>query len=470
MKTFKNILIVALIALCVYQLAGFWYGDGFSGSVFALNLNLSGKKTAYDYASLVKPGRIIIGDGSKDGFAIIYNNIDGSSVKEKFDGAIKSALGNGVFVSSGAIDYGAFIGRASVMYEYMFPMPTDDFCKAFSKSSAPYAPRFGYFNAVAVIPDADGFSIYFLNYDTGNEYEYSVAYDKTSDLMSAALAVRDLSAIKYEMAEAEDSNLEPGMLSAVIGAGTGISYYPETISYPYLLNGESLLSNIAGKASFFFKNPASVTPDSSNGVYTFRENKTYVTYQQNNVITYAVYSDYGTGGKSAASFMPAYSAAAAFLKRDTTLANEYYMSGYEYDDINGVWDFYFDPAVNNLPAAFPESAAQDTKMSHFIEFKVAGGTVTEYKRLACDFLSGGAAELKALKSLYAAFNIANGGISGDETILSADLRYSADYNDISASKESAVTLSWFFVTEYGVTDSETGGAVMKTAQTSYPAE
>ena len=75
----------------------------------------------------------------------------------------------------------------------------------------------------------------------------------------------------------------------------------------------------------------------------------------------------------------AYTISSEFIKKDTGITNDLYLSGAETRSDGLV--FYYDYAVDNIPIVISEKTAEETGMSHAVEVVVSNKNVKRYKRI-----------------------------------------------------------------------------------------
>ncbi len=378
-NTIKNILISALLILCVVQVALLWFDDTTAIEIpfiVAKSPSLEGESLE----DARKPARVIISDGDGS-FIIRYNNL--SQGMPAFDRIMMSCLSIGEYQGQQAFNWTKFSDRGVMAAEYNFLMPGDLFAVSLSQKTTNFTNRVKGFDLVFAAPaDENSLTVGFVDQKSGLAQEFRVSDQNLTQSLIEVLSDGQKSNIRYTLSEdlADLTGIfeKPGFVPVWNGE---LKYPGVMVSNPYEINGELLIDNIEKQVDVFFDIPASKWT-SNTMPYTYKDETTVVKYYPNNVLEYSLYR---TGTTTLDSFSQSYLAALGIIKKDGTITNDFYLTRYENDTDNGVWRFYFDYAINDIPLRLSEYMAQTLEISHMLEVTVVNGTVTRYRRLIYNF-------------------------------------------------------------------------------------
>lgn len=433
-NTIKNLTIFILVALTVFQTAKLWFGDSSNNSssfsFFQKEISTSQSESA---AKLASPYRIITNISENDEntkLAIIYNNLTASELKKAGDNAIEQVLKKGEYV--GSLLYSPSItDRLCIEYEYAFSMPSDIFVQHFKQKSNILTGRVKQFDAITIIPNdgEDNLTVLFADKTSNNCYEYKVSdSDANKELWAAIDAVKaSHSQLYYKLSVIGES----AYIFPAFWDGSAYKYNNVTAFNPY---GELTLANIEKYVDPFFDNPAAKQFQNKNDVYTFSDEKTVVYYYPNDVLECSVHQYFSSD--VASSFISAFSVAMDLLAKDTTLDNDFYLSGYTQEQ-NG-FVFKFNYCINDFPLYFSNDLRTKTEMDNMIEISVAKDSA-KYRRYISsyeinDMISYAGNDFYS--TLYALGVDAESAELNGEEINLFDLGYKIDGSDI-------LYLNWF---------------------------
>ena len=389
---FKNIAIMALVALCIMQTIQLWF-DGFSSrnfiaSFFSRDSESSATETL---GSLVRPFRIVL--PKDDGFTLLYGDEERANLRAQGDAALSLLMRRGEFSASYALDVPALLKMGGMLYEYAVPVPSEAYGRFFQARAGFLTNRFRTFDRIVFIPQTgqdNEIHIVFADSATQTCHEYVVRQAELGADLRTALAAQPSADVIYRAtALDEERRFAENMFYAEWGAG-GLPYSRLQTYSPY---GEITIGNIERFVLSFFEVPGDVMWDVDDSVFTYRDANAIVKYYPNNVLEFSNYRAYR--GTATNSFATAYAAAVNVLQRDKGVLNEYYLSSYA--QVGESWFFTFDYTVNGYPVFISQNLAQSlaqtqlqnqdarAEMSNMIEIEVQHDRVRKYKRYGLAF-------------------------------------------------------------------------------------
>ncbi|MCD8159105.1 MAG: hypothetical protein LUD77_09500, partial [Clostridiales bacterium] len=274
------------------------------------------------------------------------------------------------------------IKNRCIVLHYGFFLSGEDFSELYGIGSYDEIPEF---DSIAVTDgSSEGFTVLFFNSFTleGAVYkmnEYSGLKDINTVIDEAQLPYNGI----YYVSSVQN-NYDVFLGNEFIPTWAGeVYYYTITKSNPVAENGIVTESAVDKYVNAYFDNPVLKWTSVDDGVYIFSDENTVVKYYPTGVMEYASY----TGGKTDdLSLGESLGAAEAFLNYDTNLNNEYYLSGYKYED-DGRITFYFNYKINNSLLMLSDELKEKTEMNSFIEVTTDGNKVTRYKRYLSDYVT-----------------------------------------------------------------------------------
>ena len=375
----KNIAIVVLAALSLYQTGRLWFEDGKYPNIPGM-FNFGGdfRPSEAELSALSTPARVLKSDGEFPGKFYAAPAPEGSEEKNFLEDCVRKILAEGGGFSAPAPET-APGGTARLIFEYGFIMPPDVFALCFSsKSNALASGIQGFDSVTAKLAGVETILLTFANSESGETAAFSITDESLAGRLSA-LASGAGSAGGFYYVSGKDLGLnQTGKTTFIAAWGeNGYDFFSLNVINPYAQNDSPLQSLVEKKVSVFFDNPSHIWMDvrSDAGIYTFSDESTVVKYHSNSLLEY---SSTKINTKAADSFLSAYSAALDMLGRDITIENGFFLSGY--DRADGAWIFRFDFTVGDMPVFFSESARAELGMDSMIEITVVNDIVTKYRR------------------------------------------------------------------------------------------
>lgn len=390
LRPFKNFLIIALIALALYQTGRLWFINITNRNFFYTYFMSIVQPVIQDgHSDIVCPYRIVSGSG--DGvFMIRYSGLDSTDAKQYGDTVLAALLKSGEFTAARPADYAALYSRPVYVYEYAFSMTSDIFARAFGQRGSVLTSRgLSKFTGVVIQPptqEDETVRVFFLDEDKA--YEFILSKNNRQEPAARytyTIPPVEKTYIYYVSAALENiEHTAPGLFIARWPAN-GPNYRPITFTNPYAnIYGDKLLSHIQTRVSSFFDNPAALDARTgADGVYTISSinTNTVVRYYDRDILEYASYR--AIDRSTAPNFMEDYSAALSFIHKDADIVNETYLAGYESTgDVNL---FLFNYLINDMPLVMPAHWPSKAENGYPIEVTVDHGTVVRYKKLVYNF-------------------------------------------------------------------------------------
>jgi len=385
----KSFLILALVALAIYQTGRLWF-------VHMANRNFFLYVTARFVPSVpersrefVRPMRVIRGAGDGQ-FAIQYDRLMDTSYRVFFDTVMSELLAGGRFVSVADTDYERILSHPVLIFEYAFAMPGDVFPLGFDSRATTFLTTRGLqeFNSVAIWPSVEGSNVSVFFTSEGRTWEFVL--DGVRENLGPNILPVSASSIHFVSAALEGYEcLPPGTFVARSG-DIGFSYFPVTVSNPYRRLGMINSSHIRNQVAHFFDNPATINARiAGDGVLTFSNIHTVVRYFATDVLEYANFRP--RHQNVVTTFLDDFSAAWAFVAGDPHVAdeNEIFLTGFEARGSGYV--FWFGYIVDNFPILMPDNwevSSPDDILPAPIEVLIDRGRVVRYRRLAHNFSIG----------------------------------------------------------------------------------
>lgn len=377
----KNLIIVLLIFLAIYQTANLWF-ENFSSHRFFYLIKNSYDKHIMQKETSNTIESIIINTGNNK-FLRQYNNISSAEYKKVFDDAIITCTKRGDFSYVKKFDLNYILDNKAVIYDYAYNSSGKDLNNIFNLKLKNLS-KVGNFDKIILFPD--------INSNTNLQVIFF--YSETSEAYIFNLSRQGLAQNIYNFIS-NFSGTENKNLYYISSLKSGMDLFKENQFIPKFKNGNIelkkaeavnpldqdggvLLSGLERYINIFFDNPAIKWSSSLNNTYTYNDDNTVVKYYTNGVLEYVNYRTYFTGQE----FNP-YKAAIQFLEKDSNIKNEYYLTDYK-EAKDGI-TFYFDYKINNFPIRLSEEIKESTNMKSMIEVTVYENKVYKYKRLVYNF-------------------------------------------------------------------------------------
>ena len=384
MGRFKNIIIILLIFLAVYQTGSLWFEDSAGTNILA---NIYRPKEGAPESGLKRhfayPMRVVTGDGGGK-FFVSYSMADNELLR-LCDNMIEESLKSGTFEQVSRLDWNENLKQSVAVYEYNFSVPSSEFIKAMGLRTSVLSSELEVFDTILIQADESGSAV-ITWHDSVSENSVRVnanlaQYSNDFQLAASAAAAEYSNGVYYVSSVMEGIESRENFFIPAWGERGG--YYVlgkiDTDYYDSSVGVEK--STIRANMMTFFDNPSAVYDATTETIASGDEN-TIVKYYSNDVLEYTSYK----WDSKSTDLLDDYAVALDFIaKRDVLMTNEIYLS--YCDELKGERHFYFDYVVNDLPVIFAEQLKSLVKdqITSGIKVVVREGSLVGYTRLAYNF-------------------------------------------------------------------------------------
>ena len=367
----KNIVILLLAALCVYQTGRLWFDEMPGINDFLNLLGIERAPEGYGAAldGLARPRRIFASEGDRL-FVCNYSRIEETEQYRTGRLNIMAALNpnedNRILLYD-EIDWDDYlitlINGEALIFDYGFNLRADAFNAAFGSNSDVLSVFIDYVNMIVFVPVYNGTKVVFLGMVSEAKAAFEVYLTGVEQVIYKGLPNRHNLVYIAQIPADERLGSLAFMPQSLPG---GVSYAQIRQRDPH---------NIREFLPHFFENPDFARSEPHPAGHKF------VTPDEIISLTMGFYLNYQNwlSRRSTDSFAAAYATAILFMQRDTELVNDYYLEFYEYD--SGTYIFHFNYIFNDFPvflSASLKNALDD--MQACIEVTVEKGRVSRYRR------------------------------------------------------------------------------------------
>jgi len=420
----KNILILALSVLCVYQTQRLWFDGPVNISITSI-LGLPGARSGVIYqaalAGLSRPKRVLVSEGGNV-FLSRSHGLDAAEPYLAARKAIEEVLLSGEHAASftGAeIGWAGYLGGRSVVFDYGYSLPATAFTASFGGSQTIISGQIEAFDMIIFTADDE---------DTGRV----VFADSLSNPPRAVeFIIRETPLIFRADGFVRSLHFSFSILSGTLFANPVFMPQSPMGGYIYNLprprgpldNSITNTQNVSRLLEPFFDNFDAVRHEYSEGEFIFADAHTIARYMDG---YYIEYQSWRSADKTIDSFEAAYAEAVSFMRKDISLTNEIYLSRYEYDGSS--YQFYFDYIFRDLPIHMDDRlrALPHMGMDACIEITVTRNSRIRYKRYAMAFTDGRRLPLANISYQTAFSDLERQNAEDVPEVLSLDLVYQVD--------------------------------------------
>lgn len=385
-----NFVIITLVVTAVYQTGTLWLegttSHNFFYTVFTAlgndNLKLSQE------SKIVEPSRMVIGYGNKK-FSVVYPQEKYDSIMNKTNSAVKQTIVKGQAFQTEALDWNEILTSKCILLEYEFMISMNEYLKAFQIKSHSAVTQINQFDTIAIIParnSGEMIKIYFIDSKEQKSYCYALSMEKYTDGLYNDIEQFQLENEKgliYISTKQREFNIFKENTFVPQWTQSRLEYFSVKQESPFEENGMIYVTPLENAIDHLFKNLASKwSRKDENGVFCFSDETTVVKYYPQGVLEYFNYESYNTNVVQTLS--SAYAACISFMKNDSTLNTNIYLSDVQIKSDEII--FYFDYHVNNYPIIISHGEKVRTGISHAIEVTVKADSVKKYKRYAYNFV------------------------------------------------------------------------------------
>ena len=383
----KSFLILALIALAIYQTNRLWFVNLPNSNFFTYISARFVPSVPERSREFVRPMRVVSGAG--DGrFNVIYGGLMYEIPRVYFDTVITELFANGRLLSVADTDYQRILSRPVLVYEYAFTMPGGVFPLGFEQRTGAFLTGRGItgFNSVAIWPafEGQGVRVFFM----GDARTWEFALDGAREGFEFPVPPVSSTFKHFVSAALEGYEFLPPSSFVARSGEINFAYIPLIVTNPYRPHIGSGWQDVSPRVTHFFDNPATMNSRvAGDGVWTYSNIHTVVRYFDTDVLEYANFRP-PRRQNITTTFLDDFSAAWAFIDSDPHVIheNEVFLTGFEARGAGYV--FWFGYIVADFPVLMPDNwevSSPDDILPAPIEVVVEQGRVVRYRRLAHNF-------------------------------------------------------------------------------------
>ena len=378
-----NIILITLAVVAVIQTGGLWLGQTKSHSPFYSTLNslFSSGTSSKKYYTFLEPESSAIGLGDNR-YVLVYGNNDG--LNKSITSALETVFSGGALIGTYETS-SALFSEKSIVLNYPFSISSAEFLKGFSASGEFFVSDFPYFDSIIIMPSY-----------TRKAYT-EVSFVNSSEQVCCSLGIED-STVNSILRSVIDGTDTDGSLVYISSAQSGFNIFKTNVFLPQWpaeeyrycsvmaehacadTGGTVSTATIGSMVSPFF---ADKGPDSSridtNGVHLYYNDDTVVKYYPNGILEYFSYAK----SDAQQSLASAYDACMAFIKNDSSIATDIYLTDAEATTEGLV--FRFNYCVNNMPVVLSADLKESLGAKSAIEVVVNGNIVKKYRKYSYNF-------------------------------------------------------------------------------------
>ncbi len=365
MGYFKNIIIILLVVLSIYQTNKVWDMGGASGLNFtSVNQPISDVETSKEIAM---PTMIYRYNSYKDNYTgLFFNEYEKNYSVEYVYNILKK---QGVKTENRYLKEKDLI-NCIMAFEYEIDMDYKTLLDVLYNESISNEDNFA-FNVVYITHYSDKDYVNFVDKNTNMLNQFEV---KKQVLPTAVMKEILVGTSYVNTMEEYNTKTNDFILDIENNAIKGFAKVA-TVN-PYYNDNELLLSDVQNKVRSFFGNYSNTWSRIDRDSFVFSSDDIIIKYFSNNILEVSYYNG---GGSEKTSLANSYGIARAFINNDLYITNEIFLQEYEVDD--GKYTFYFDYYVDGLPVVVPMGSSVD---SH-IKVTIENNCVTNYKKLVYNY-------------------------------------------------------------------------------------
>ena len=380
----KNFVIIILVIAAVYQTGLLWLEDTASHNFFYTVFGLGGQKEiAAEEGQLLLPGRFVIGSGNKKYTVEYASDIEQKDVLVQANDLLLEALTQGsAGVLKQEIDWQSILSERCLILNYGFLVPTQEYLGEYPKKIL--VPQLEEFDCIAMTPSKTGSSrtsIYFIDTQTEQSWSATVEKSRFSPELYHLLETTEKN-LNYVSTEQSGFNLFEDSVFVPQWKEGGLAYSSVMQINPFMKEGSINRYLLENSVDSFFKNlEADWNRVDETGTFVFSDETVVVKYYPKGILEYYGYGTYDTEVNT--DIATGYQICKNFMKNDTSLNTEVYLSGIKRN--RNETTYYFDYVVDDYPILLSEAVQQEFELSHAIEFSIRGNSVRKYRRYTYNF-------------------------------------------------------------------------------------
>lgn len=371
MKNFgKNLFIAFLMILAIYQTTKLWFDEVSSHNFFSFILQ---QNTGFAQEQLYGLDTVVINRGENTAAVMHRENVLDTAYRRDFDRLIAAAVNKGD-IEKRRVDWPHIFNNRCVVYCFSQPIQAESFKKGLN-ISGDRLNDIKSVSTVVIVPNTTENVL--LAYIENNGDTLCCTLKRSDMVQKCTEAIEGFAEQGSECISSRASgfNIFSGnTFIPVVNGGPGKINVSNPVTDGVMIDTKAL-ENIADS---FFDNPAVKWSSVVNNIYSYSDEYNVVKYSLNGLLEYY---GYNTGDDSEQNAAHNYAAALEFLKKDKGIKNDIILSSVNINKERT--QFYFDYAVNGIPAYMSEELKNGLGMRSAIEVTVSHGSVVKYRRYLC---------------------------------------------------------------------------------------
>ena len=380
----KNFVIIILVITAVYQTGLLWLEDTASHNFFYTVFGLGGQKEVVaEEGELLLPGKFVIGSGNKKYTVEYASDIEQKNVLIQGNDLLLEVLTQGsAGVLKQEIPWQNILEERCLLLDYDFLVPVQEYLGQYHEKIL--APELEEFDCIAMVPsktNSGRTTIYFIDTQVKQSWSATLEKSRFSAELYALLETTEKN-LNYVSTKQSGFNLFEDSVFVPQWKKEQLPYRSVMQINPFMKEGNINRYLLENSVDSFFKNlEADWNRVDETGTFVFSDETVVVKYYPKGILEYYSYGTYDT--EVSTDIATGYQICKNFMKNDTSLSTEVYLSGIEINRNDII--YYFDYVVDNYPILLSEATQKEFEISHAIEFSIRGNSVRKYKRYTYNF-------------------------------------------------------------------------------------
>ncbi|MFV0439906.1 MAG: hypothetical protein ACK5LV_01255 [Lachnospirales bacterium] len=365
MSILKNVMILFLVVITVYQTISVWdiSGDGF----FEFSFNQSETIKSQDMQSFGMPNFIYKYEEYSDSYVgVNFSDYSEAYIVEYILGEVQKRGSNYTVGYLEPTD----LKKTVFVFEYPYSLEYKDLINSVLDDTD--TNENFVFDMIYLIKNEENYTIKFVSKETNMSNSFDISQKKVN---LEVFLNETFSGFKY-IASMTKYNSHNNLFIPMSENESNITYENlETIN-PYATDGEFILSDISRKISGFFENDTSVWSRIEKDSFMFSGDNVILKYYSDDIMEVAYY---GNEEDRSLTFVENYALSLSFLKQDEYIENEIYLKSYEVNE--NKYTFNFDYKIAEFLIDIPSSYDLDSHLQVVVE----NGKITNYRKLVYNY-------------------------------------------------------------------------------------
>ena len=377
-RELKNIILIILITLSIWQTGKLWLGNMSSLSFF-----VQSEKSVMEQ---IEPQSIWLVPGAPG--TLVYRlgeeNREYHSVRDEIEKNISSYLQAGKIKEIVEIDWKKTFERQGILYEYPMPITYGEMIGSSTASQPKDKAEITEIDYVfmQLSNDATGHTNWQLISSAQNKL-ITVEVQGEFDNMKAFNDLLSKEALSYKVKYQPTFNLgsisNKNLFLPIASKDTPIAY--DTLEWYNPLKNQTDLNKFNPYVNHYFFNPLLKKEEvTKNGIYIFSElMRAIVKYYPSGVFEYSNIA--AAEGPKKISRLEAYNIGKRFLKTnesiDKEIKNTLFLANIE--EVESGYIFYYDMRIKGIPVCFSQKERDRMGMDHMVQITVEGQEVSNFK-------------------------------------------------------------------------------------------